>query len=151
MTDPITLEVIRNRLEAIADEMELTLLRTSHSPIVKEALDASAALFDAEGRQVAQAAAAPIHLGMLVPAVASLVDSFPPAAMREGDVYVLNDPFAGGAHLPDLVMLAPAFADGELVALSVCVTHHQEIGGRSPGSTPMGATEIYQEGLRIPP
>ncbi len=149
--DPITLEVIRNRLEAIADEMELTLLRTSHSPIVREALDASAALFDAEGRQIAQAAAAPIHLGMLVPAVAALLERFPVESMSADDVYVLNDPFAGGAHLPDLVMLTPVVVNEEIVALSVCVTHHQEIGGKAPGSTPMGATEIFQEGLRIPP
>ncbi|MEZ5099939.1 MAG: hydantoinase B/oxoprolinase family protein [Thermoleophilia bacterium] len=149
--DPVTLEVVRNRLEAIADEMELTLLRTSHSPIVKEALDASAALFDAAGSQVAQAAAAPIHLGMLVPGVAALLEAFPPETLAEGDVVVTNDPFAGGAHLPDLVMLEPVFAAGTLVGFSVCVTHHQEIGGRSPGSTPTDATEIFQEGLRIPP
>ncbi|MFQ5426852.1 MAG: hydantoinase B/oxoprolinase family protein, partial [Gaiellales bacterium] len=83
--DPVTLEVIRNRLEAIADEMELTLLRTSHSAIVREALDASAALFDANGKQVAQAAAAPIHLGMLVPAVEALLERFPVPSMSDGD------------------------------------------------------------------
>ena len=151
MTDPITLEVIRNRLDAIAEEMELTLLRTSHSPIVKEALDASAALFDGGGQQIAQAAAAPIHLGMVIPAVRRIVELFPPETMRDGDVYLLNDPFEGGSHLPDLIMLTPVIVDGETIALSLAVTHHQEIGGRSPGSTPMDATEIYQEGLRIPP
>jgi N-methylhydantoinase B len=151
MIDPITLEVIRNRLDAIAEEMELTLLRTSHSPIVKEALDASAALFDGGGQQIAQAAAAPIHLGMVIPAVRRIVELFPPETMRDGDVYLLNDPFEGGSHLPDLIMLTPVIVDGETIALSLAVTHHQEIGGRSPGSTPMDATEIYQEGLRIPP
>jgi N-methylhydantoinase B len=150
-TDPITLEVIRNRLDAIADEMEVTLLRTSHSPIVKEALDASAALFDGLGQQIAQAAAAPIHLGMVIPAVSRIVELYPPQTMREGDIYVLNDPFEGGSHLPDVIMLMPVIVDGETIALSLAVTHHQEIGGRSPGSTPMDATEIYQEGFRIPP
>jgi N-methylhydantoinase B len=149
--DPVMLEVVRNKLDDIADEMEITLLKTSHSAIVKEALDASAALFDASGQQIAQATAAPIHLGMIIPAVQRFVEAFPPETMQEGDVYILNDPFDGGTHLPDIVMTAPVIVDGEVIALSTVITHHQEMGGRSPGSTPMEATEIYQEGLRIPP
>lgn len=149
--DPITLEVVRNKLDDIADEMELTLLKSSHSAIVKEALDASAAIFDARGQQVAQAAAAPIHLGMIIPAMRKFIEVFPPETMRDGDVYVLNDPFDGGTHLPDLVMTMPVFVDGRLVALTTAITHHQDMGGRSPGSTPVDATEIFQEGLRIPP
>lgn len=149
--DPVMLEVVRNKLDDIADEMEITLLKTSHSAIVKEALDASAALFDPSGQQIAQATAAPIHLGMIIPAVQRFVEVFPPHTMNEGDVYILNDPFDGGTHLPDIVMTVPVIVDGEVVALSTAITHHQEMGGRSPGSTPMDATEIYQEGLRIPP
>jgi N-methylhydantoinase B len=149
--DPITLEVVRNKLDDIADEMEITLLKSSHSAIVKEALDASAAIFDSRGQQVAQAAAAPIHLGMIIPAVQKFLEVFPAETMREGDVYVLNDPFDGGTHLPDLVMTMPVFAGERLIALVTAITHHQEIGGRSPGSTPVDATEIFQEGLRIPP
>jgi N-methylhydantoinase B len=149
--DPITLEVIRNKLDDIADEMEITLLKSSHSAIVKEALDASAAIFDVKGEQIAQATAAPIHLGMIIPAVKRFVELFPPASMQEGDAYVLNDPFDGGTHLPDLVVTVPVIVDGETIALATAITHHQEIGGRSPGSTPMDATEIFQEGLRIPP
>jgi N-methylhydantoinase B len=149
--DPITLEVIRNKLDDIANEMEITLLKSSHSPIVKEALDASAAIFDARGQQIAQATAAPIHLGMIIPAVQRFVEIFPPETMQEGDAYILNDPFDGGTHLPDLVISVPVFANGEPVALSTAITHHQEMGGRSPGSTPMDATEIFQEGLRVPP
>lgn len=149
--DPVTLEVVRNKLDSIADEMELTLLKSSHSAVVKEALDASAAVFDGQGRQIAQAAAAPIHLGMIIPAVRRFVELFPPATMREGDVYVLNDPFDGGTHLPDLVMSMPVLADGRVVAIATAITHHQEFGGRSPGSTPVDATEIFQEGLRVPP
>ena len=151
MIDPITLEVIRNRLDAIADEMEITLLKSSHSPIVKEALDASAALFDARGQQIAQATAAPIHLGMIIPAVERFLEVFPPETMREGDVFVLNDPFDGGTHLPDVVAAVPVIVDEKVRALSVAITHHQEMGGRNPGSTPMDVTEIFQEGLRIPP
>ena len=150
-TDPVTLEVIRNRLDAIADEMEITLLKSSHSPIVKEALDASAALFDANGQQIAQATAAPIHLGMIIPAVQRFLEVFPPETMQEGDAYVLNDPFDGGTHLPDLVAALPVMVDGAPIALSVAITHHQEMGGRSAGSTPTDATEIFHEGLRIPP
>jgi N-methylhydantoinase B len=84
--DPITLEVVRNKLDDIADEMEITLLKSSHSAIVKEALDASSAIFDIKGQQVAQAAAAPIHLGMIIPAVQKFIEVFPPDTMREGDV-----------------------------------------------------------------
>jgi len=149
--DPITLEVVRNKLDDIADEMEITLLKSSHSAIVKEALDASAAIFDSHAEQVAQATAAPIHLGMIIPAVRKFVELFPPEEMREGDAYVLNDPFDGGTHLPDLVVTVPVIVEGETIALATAITHHQEIGGRSPGSTPMDATEIFQEGLRIPP
>ena len=149
--DPITLEVVRNKLDAVADEMEITLLKSSHSAIVKEALDASAAIFDAAGDQVAQAAASPIHLGMIIPAVQRFVEIFPTHTMRDGDVYVLNDPFDGGTHLPDLVMTMPVFAGDRLIAMVTAITHHQDMGGRSPGSTPVDAREIYQEGLRIPP
>src|SRR6266851_3028489 len=149
--DPITLEVVRNKLDSIADEMEIAILKSSHSAIVKEALDASAAIFDTFGQEVAQAAASPIHLGMIIPAVQRFVEVFPPATMRDGDVYVLNDPFDGGTHLPDLVMTMPVFSNGHLVALVTAITHHQDMGGRSPGSTPVDATEIFQEGLRIPP
>jgi N-methylhydantoinase B len=149
--DPVTLEIVRNKLDDIADEMEITLLKSSHSTVVKEALDASAAIFDAGGNQVAQAIASPIHLGMMIPAIHRFVELFPPETMKEGDVYILNDPFDGGTHLPDLVMTMPIVVDGETIALAVAISHHQEMGGRSAGSTPMDATEIFQEGLRIPP
>jgi N-methylhydantoinase B len=151
MIDPITLEVVRNKLDAIADEMEITLLKSSHSAVVKEALDASAAIFDSRGRQIAQAAASPIHLGMIIPAVDRFVSKFPLETMRDGDVFVLNDPFDGGTHLPDIVMTMPVFEGARLIAMVTAITHHQDMGGRSPGSTPVDSTEIYQEGLRIPP
>jgi N-methylhydantoinase B len=151
MLDPILLEVIRNRLEAIADEMELTLLKSAASPIVKEGLDASAALFNVRGETIAQAAAIPIHLGCLELAAKRLVRAFPPETLAPGDAFLLNDPYDGGTHLPDITLAVPVFADGRAVALACTMCHHQDVGGRTPGSVPTDATELYQEGLIIPP
>jgi N-methylhydantoinase B len=148
--DPVTLEVIRNRLDMIAEEMQLTLLRSSCSPIVKEGLDASASLFTAEGVTLAQACAIPIHLATLIPAVAEIRRRFPTETMREGDIFILNDPYAGGTHLPDIALVIPVFAQGRLLALAATMTHHQDVGGLAAGSVPTNATEIYQEGLRLP-
>lgn len=149
--DPILLEVLRNRLDAIADEMELALLKSAASPIVKEGLDASAALFNLAGETIAQAAAIPIHLGALELAAKRLVRAFPPAGMQEGDAFLLNDPYDGGTHLPDITLAVPVCADGRVVALACTMCHHQDVGGRTPGSVPTDATELYQEGLIIPP
>lgn len=149
--DPILLEVLRNRLEAIADEMEITLLKSAASPIVKEGLDASAALFNLRGETIAQAAAIPVHLGCLELAARRLLRAFPPDKMVEGDAFLLNDPYDGGTHLPDITLAVPVFAEGRAVALACTMCHHQDVGGRTPGSVPTDATELYQEGLIIPP
>ena len=149
--DPITAEVIRNKLEGIANEMELTLLKSSFSPIVKEGLDTSASLFTADGETLAQACAIPVHLATLIPAIKSMLERFPVETMREGDAYILNDPYCGGTHLPDIALMTPVFHRGRVIALSATMTHHGDVGGYSPGSLPTNATEIYQEGLRIPP
>jgi N-methylhydantoinase B len=149
--DPVLLEVLRNRLDAIADEMELTLLKSAASPIVKEGLDASAALFTTQGETIAQAAAIPIHLGALQFAARRLVQAFPASTMREGDAFLLNDPYDGGTHLPDITLALPIFADGAPLALACTMCHHQDVGGRTPGSVPTDATELFQEGLIIPP
>jgi N-methylhydantoinase B len=149
--DPVLLEVLRNRLEAIADEMELTLLKSAASPIVKEGLDASAALFNIRGETIAQAAAIPIHLGALQCAAQRIVRAFPPERMRDGDAFLLNDPYDGGTHLPDITLAVPVFAGGRAVALACTMCHHQDVGGRTPGSVPTDATELYQEGVIIPP
>jgi N-methylhydantoinase B len=149
--DPVLLEVLRNRLEAIADEMELTLLKSAASPIVKEGLDASAALFNIRGETIAQAAAIPIHLGALQCAAQRIVRAFPPERMRDGDAFLLNDPYDGGTHLPDITLAVPVFAEGRAVALACTMCHHQDVGGRTPGSVPTDATELYQEGVIIPP
>ena len=149
--DPITLEVIRHRLDKIAEEMQATLLKSSCSPIVKEGLDASASLFTLEGTTLAQACAIAIHLGTLIPAVAAIRTKFPVEQMRDGDIYILNDPYCGGTHLPDFAVVMPVFAGGRPIALAATMTHHQDVGGKTAGSVPTDSTEIYQEGIRIPP
>src|SRR5262245_633079 len=149
--DPVLLEVLRNRLDAIADEMELTLLKSAASPIVKEGLDASAALFNIRGETIAQAAAIPVHLGALQCAAQRIVRAFPPERMTDGDAFLLNDPYDGGTHLPDITLAVPVFAEGRAVALACTMCHHQDVGGRTPGSVPTDATELYQEGVIIPP
>ncbi|MHC4109253.1 MAG: hydantoinase B/oxoprolinase family protein, partial [Planctomycetota bacterium] len=141
--DPITVEVIRNKLDGIANEMETTLLRSSFSPIVKEGLDASASLFTLGGETLAQAIAIPIHLATLIPIVHTLTETFPPETMRQGDIYVMNDPYLGGTHLPDIALVMPVFYQGRPIALSAAMTHHQDVGGMTPGSVPTNATEIY--------
>lgn len=149
--DPITAEVVRHKLEGIANEMELTLLQSSFSPIVREGQDASASLFTAKGETLAQAVANPLHLATMLPIVSRIMTDFPPSQMKEGDIYLMNDPYLGGTHLPDLTLVMPIFFDRQIVAYSTAMTHHQDVGGMSPGSVPTNATEIFQEGLRLPP
>jgi N-methylhydantoinase B/oxoprolinase/acetone carboxylase alpha subunit len=149
--DPITVEVTRHKLEGIANEMQSTLLRSSFSPIVKEGLDASAGLFTADGQTLAQSVSIPIHLATLIPAVGRIIRDFPPATMQPDDTYVLNDPYCGGTHLPDIAVVQPIFHDDRVIAFSAAMTHHQDMGGLAAGSVPTNATEIFQEGLRIPP
>jgi N-methylhydantoinase B/oxoprolinase/acetone carboxylase alpha subunit len=149
--DPITVEVVRHKLDGIANEMQSTLLRSSFSPIVKEGLDASASLFTPDGTTLAQSCSIPIHLATLIPAVAAVLDAYPAATMRDGDAFILNDPYAGGTHLPDIAVIMPVCRHGRVIALSAAMTHHQDIGGMTAGSVPTNATEIFQEGLRIPP
>src|ERR1043165_4240114 len=108
--DPVTVEVVRNKLDGIANEMELTLLKSSFSPIVKEGLDASASLFTLQGETLAQAIAIPIHLATLIPCVKRFLIEFPIDRMRDGDIYCMNDPYLGGTHLPDIAVVMPVFA-----------------------------------------
>ena len=149
--DPVTLEVIRNKLEGIANEMQSTLLRSSFSTVVKEGRDASASLFTIEGETLAQSVSIPIHLATLIPIIETFLERYPLPSMKEGDLYLMNDPYLGGTHLPDIAIAMPVFHEGRIVAISATITHHQDVGGMSPGSVPPTATEIYQEGLRIPP
>ncbi|WP_138007900.1 hydantoinase B/oxoprolinase family protein [Halalkalirubrum salinum] len=145
--DPITLEVLRNQFESAAEEMGQTLIRGAYSPNIKERRDCSTALFDAAGRMIAQAEHIPVHLGAMPQAV-DAVKTYDP---EPGDVFVLNDPFSGGTHLPDVTMVSPLAPEGEIVGYAVSRAHHADVGGMTPGSMPAGAREIYQEGLRIPP
>lgn len=147
--DPITLEVFNHRFSAIAEEMGTALRRSAFSPNIKERQDYSCALFTADGSMAAQAAHIPVHLGS---APLSVQAAMAAVEMREGDVVVLNDPFAGGTHLPDVTVVAPIFASGgpRPVAFVANRAHHADIGGGAPGSMGL-ATEIYQEGLRLPP
>ncbi len=151
MIDPITLEVLRNRLDAIANEMQITLLRSAVSVILKEGEDCSCGLFDLTGETIAQACANPLHLGIMSPAVRTFLEAFPPDTLADGDVYILNDPYMGGTHLPDVILAAPIFVDGRAVAMSAALAHQEDMGGKTPGSMPADATEIFQEGLIIPP
>jgi N-methylhydantoinase B/oxoprolinase/acetone carboxylase alpha subunit len=150
-TDPITIEVTRHKLEGIANEMQSTLLRSSFSPIVKEGLDASAGLFTVDGQTLAQACAIPIHLATLIPVMRKILDTFPVDGMHPDDTFLLNDPYCGGTHLPDIAIIQPIIQRGRLIAFAAAMTHHQDMGGMSAGSVPTNATEIYQEGLRLPP
>lgn len=149
--DPATLEIVRRRLEGIAEEMQGILLRSAVSPIVREANDASASIFLPDGTVMAQSVSLPLLLGCLIPAVSRLLAAFPVAAMQPDDVYLMNDPYDGGTHIPDLTLMVPVFAEGRVVALAGTIFHHQDMGGLTPGSVPTNATEIYHEGLRLPP
>jgi N-methylhydantoinase B len=144
-------DTFTSRLEALADAMQDVLVAQAASSIVREAMDCAAAVFLPDGRMLAQARTLPLLLGSLSPAVKGLLDSFPSHAMQDGDGYLSNDPWRGGTHLPDFVMLRPVFVRGRVRALVACVLHHQDIGGIAPGSVPTDATSIQQEGLRIPP
>ncbi len=149
--DPVTLEVLRNKLDGIANEMQSTLLRSSFSPIVKEGLDASACLFSIQGETLSQSISIPIHLATLIPVIETFLDRFPLETLDEGDLLVMNDPYLGGTHLPDLAVAMPVIHRGRPIAIAAAMTHHQDVGGMAPGSVPTNATEIFQEGVRIPP
>ena len=147
--DPIALEVLRNALEATAQEMGGVLKLTSFSPNIKERMDASCAIFDAQAQLIAQAEHVPIHLGSMLKAVGPTIAAV--GTLEPGDVVIVNDPFVGGAHLPDITLVAPVYAEGGLVGYVATRAHHSDVGGMEPGSMPGKSTEIYQEGLIIPP
>jgi N-methylhydantoinase B len=150
--DPVSLEIFRSALTAIAEEMGAVLTRSAYSPNIKERRDFSCALFDRYGRMVAQAAHIPVHLGAMPDSVATALSEF--ERFAPGDVIALNDPFRGGPHVPDITLISPIFvpAAGEqrLAGFAANRAHHADVGGISAGSMPV-ATEIYQEGIIIPP
>jgi N-methylhydantoinase B len=149
--DPVLLEIMKSLLAAVAEEMGATLGRTAFSPNIKERRDFSCAVFDPAGQMVAQAAHIPVHLGALPLSVAAGLERF--TRLADGDVVVLNDPYAGGSHLPDITMVSPVYdqtAAPRLLGYVASRAHHADVGGITPGSMPL-AHELYQEGLIIPP
>ena len=147
-TDPARFEVVKNALTCAAEEMKIVLAKTAYSPLLKVAGDYSCGIFDIRGNMVAQGPDLPIHLGSMPDAVRAVVRAFPDVA--PGDVFIHNDPYHGGSHLPDVNVVAPAFHDGRLLGFGCVRAHWPDIGSATPGS--YGAvTEIYGEGLRLPP
>ena len=146
--DGISLEVFKHLFSSVAEEMGLALQRASFSPNIRERLDFSCAVFDEAGRMVAQAAHIPVHLGSMPASVEYALRHFD--QLKAGDIVILNDPYHGGTHLPDITMVSPVFAGGDLLYFVASRAHHADVGGMSPGSLPL-SVELYQEGLIIPP
>jgi N-methylhydantoinase B len=145
--DPLEITVMANAFAMIAEEMGTVMIRGALSPNIRERRDLSAALFDADGRMVAQAAHIPVHLGAMPESVRA-VRAFAP---KVGDVFILNDPYEGGSHLPDLTLVQAIGTKGRVVGYAAVRAHHADVGGMSPGSMPQGATELVQEGIILPP
>ncbi len=154
-TDAVSLEIFKHLFSSVAEEMGVTLGRTGYSPNIKERKDYSCACFDAQGRLIAQAAHIPVHLGAMPASVQTAIAQF--QEFEPGDVVMLNDPYLGGTHLPDITLVQPVFiaedpdgSSGELFGFVASRAHHADIGGMSPGSMPM-SRELFQEGIIIPP
>jgi N-methylhydantoinase B len=145
--DPITLQVMLGALRAACDEMGAVLVRSAHSANIKERRDASTALFDAEGQMVMQAEHIPVHLGAMPSAVAAVLGE----EQRPGDSWILNDPYRGGTHLPDITVIAPLSHGGKLVGFAASRAHHADVGADEPGSMPAHSRTLEDEGVVIPP
>ncbi len=148
--DPITLEVIKNALASVADEMALVIMRSSYSPVVRDTMDYSTALCDRRGEVIAQGLTLAVQLGSFPTVMQRIVESFA-ADAKPGDAFICNDPYgSGGQHLPDIFVIKPVFVDGRIEAYAATIAHHCDVGGLTPGSVAVHATEIYQEGIRMP-
>ena len=148
--EPVTFEVIRSSFDSLADEMALTVMRTAHSGIVKDAMDYSTVFCNQRGDVIAMGLTILGHLGSFPDALAGVFNKYG-GRMEPGDIYVMNDPYgSGGIHLPDIYVIKPVFFDGELEGFAATTAHHTDVGGIVPGSNSTDATEIYQEGIRIP-
>ncbi len=148
MTD---LRILQMRLDGLAQTMQDRIFRTAVSPVVREGADASCGLFTPQGEVLALSEAIPLLLGALPGGVGAILEAYPAETMGQGDLFLCNDPFSGGTHLPDIAIVQPILAGGRVVALSASLLHHQDVGGTRPGSVPPDATEIFHEGLRLPP
>jgi N-methylhydantoinase B len=149
--NPITLEVIHNEFLSIAEEMGISLQKAAYSSNIKTRLDFACAIFDDSFRNIVQALHIPSMLGALVSMVPACIQEYGLTNLREGDGLVMNDPHKGGTHLPDIALISPVFYKSRIFGYVANIAHHQDVGGRSPGSVPGDATDIYQEGLVIPP
>ena len=151
--DPIILEITRNRIQSIADEMTAALVRTSYSTNIKDRRDCSCAILTTDAEVVAQTElGTPFHLGVMPAAAKVILDKYPPDKLARGDTIISNVPYPiGPGHLSDVTMLSPVCYGNEVVAITCNMAHHVDMGGFAPGSMPFGVTEIYQEGLQIPP
>ena len=147
--DPITREIMQNALSSAADEMAMALYRTAYSTIVRDCLDYSTSLCNADGEMIAQGVTIPLHLGSVPFAMETLFKKFE-QDMEPGDVFILNDPFDGGMHIPDIFIIKPIFWEDQRIAFAVSTAHHLDMGGRLPGSSACDNTEIFQDGFRIP-
>ena len=149
---PIEVEVLRNAMGSIADEAYISLMKSAYSTNIKERRDHSTAIFDPDGRVIVQGESMPLHLASMLGLVEVVLEKYRLSDIRPGDAFISNDPFVGrGSHLPDVAMVMPVFSGEELVLFVSNIAHHADIGGMAPGSMAGGMTEIYQEGLRIPP
>src|ERR1051326_4903936 len=149
LSDPILLELMKNALDAVVDEMAIALVRTAYSNNLKNSMDMSCALCDMRGRLIAQGLTLPLHLGSIPDAMDVVRRKF--SQPKPGDVFILNDPYEGGTHLPDFYILKPVFRLGALAGWAATVGHQLDVGGMTAGGNGCDATEIFQEGLRIPP
>ena len=145
--DPVTLQVMLGALRSTCDEMGAVLVRSAHSANIKERRDSSTALFDPAGRMVMQAEHIPVHLGAMPSAVAAVLEE----EHRPGDTWILNDPYRGGTHLPDITLISPVFTGTELIGFAANRAHHADVGGRTPGSMPADSRTLDEEGVVIPP
>ena len=148
--DPLTYELVKNALAGIADSMAVTVVRTARSFVVKQSMDFSTALCDAHGELAAQGMCVPLHLGAMTPALQGVLQRYRDT-MAPGDIFIVNDPYHGGSHLPDIFLFKPIFVEGTVLAFAGVIAHQTDIGGRVSGGNACDNTEIYQEGLRIPP
>ena len=139
----------RNALSSAADEMSLALYRTAYSTIVRDCLDYSTSLCNAQGEMIAQGVTIPLHLGSVPHAMETLLDKYGDD-MEPEDVFIMNDPFGGGMHIPDIYVVKPIFIEGRRVSFAVSTAHHLDLGGRLPGSSACDNTEIFQEGIPHP-
>lgn len=147
----VDIEIARNRFESIAEEIGMALIRTSYSPNIKDRRDCSAGVYQPDGDLIAQAEHIPLHLGLMPTLIRRALAEYGTEKLVDGDVLITNNPYLGGSHLPDTCVITPVFVNAVMIAVVANMAHHVDVGGITPGSMATHATEIFQEGIRIPP